>query len=75
MQLRTADGVPNAATQVTRTVNVVDTTAPPITLTGPDPQVIECTGTYVELGATALDACEGDLVSGSRRDENWACSR
>ena len=38
---------------VTRTVNVVDTTPPVITLTGANPQVIEVGTAYVELGSTA----------------------
>ncbi len=45
----------NPATTVTRTVNVVDTTAPVISLTGDNPQVIELGSAYVELGATATD--------------------
>src|SRR5690554_4180286 len=57
-----ADG--NVATQVTRTVNVVDTTAPTITLVGAKPQIIEACGTYNELGAMANDPCFGD-ISGS----------
>ncbi len=49
----------------TRTVRVVDTTAPVVTVTGDDPQIIECNGSYVELGATATDTCEGDLAPAS----------
>ncbi|MDY8138013.1 LamG-like jellyroll fold domain-containing protein [Aquimarina sp. 2201CG5-10] len=45
----------NNAVEVTRTVNVVDTTAPVITLTGDNPQVIEQGDGYTELGATADD--------------------
>ncbi len=45
----------NAALQVTRTVNVVDTTAPIISLTGANPQTIELGSGYTELGATAND--------------------
>ncbi|MCP4964182.1 MAG: DUF5011 domain-containing protein, partial [bacterium] len=56
------DSEGNTATQITRTVNVIDTTAPVITLTGADPQVIEVGASYVELGATALDAGDGDLT-------------
>jgi PKD repeat protein len=56
------DSEGNAATQVTRTVNVVDTTAPVITLTGPNPQVIEVGSPYSELGATALDVGDGDVT-------------
>ena len=45
----------NDALQVTRTVNVVDTTAPVITLTGANPQTIELGDGYTELGATTDD--------------------
>ena len=38
-----------------------DTTAPVITLTGNNPQVIEAGTQYVELGATATDNRDGDL--------------
>jgi hypothetical protein len=48
---------------VTRTVDVVDTTAPTITLIGSDPQTIEVGDSYTELGATASDAADGDLTS------------
>src|SRR5690554_5447914 len=58
------DAAGNVATQVTRTVNVVDTTAPTITLVGANPQTIEACGTYNELGAMANDPCFGD-ISGS----------
>ena len=47
-----------------RTVNVVDTTLPVITLTGANPQVIEVGSGYTELGATASDNYDGD-ISGS----------
>ncbi len=45
----------NEAIQVSRTVNVVDTTAPIITLTGANPQTIELGSGYTELGATTND--------------------
>ena len=51
----------NAALQVVRTVNVVDTTAPVIVLTGLNPIVVGCAGTYTEMGATAIDDCAGDI--------------
>ena len=56
------DAAGNAATPVTRTVNVVDTTAPVITLTGANPQTLEVGGTYSELGATAVDNLDGDIT-------------
>ena len=52
------------ATEVTRTVNVVDTTSPAITLNGPNPLNIGDCSTFTELGATATDPCFGD-ISGS----------
>ena len=59
-----SDAAGNAAVQVTRTVTVVDTIPPVITLVGADPQILECSiNVYSELGATALDACDGDLTA------------
>ena len=52
----------NAAVQRARTVNVVDTTAPVITLTGSNPQTVDVGSPYVELGATATDNYDGDLT-------------
>ncbi|WP_438963170.1 immunoglobulin-like domain-containing protein, partial [Nonlabens sp.] len=48
---------------VTRTVNVVDTGLPVITLLGIDPVTIEVGGTYTDAGATATDNYDGDLTS------------
>ncbi len=45
----------NDAIQVTRTVNVVDTTSPVITLNGTDPLEIELGAGYTEFGATTDD--------------------
>jgi len=59
------------ATQVTRTVNVVDTTSPTITLNGPNPLNIGDCSTFTELGATAIDPCFGD-ISGSITIDNSA---
>ena len=56
------DASGNVADEVTRTVNVNDTTAPVIVLQGDDPQVIEIDEPYVELGATATDDCDGNLT-------------
>ena len=55
-----SDAAGNAAIQVTRTVNVVDTTIPEITLTGANPQSIELGTPYSELGATATDNADDD---------------
>ncbi|MCK0145294.1 gliding motility-associated C-terminal domain-containing protein [Arenibacter sp. F26102] len=49
------DSAGNIATEVTRTVNVVDSTFPVITLTGANPQIIELGAGYTELGATTDD--------------------
>ncbi len=58
------DAAGNNAVQVTRTVTVSDAGVPVITLVGSNPQFIELPGDYVELGATAQDAVDGD-ISGS----------
>jgi ketopantoate hydroxymethyltransferase len=55
-----SDIVGNVA-QVNRTVGVIDTTAPVITLIGSDPQQVEFNTSYVEQGATASDNYDGDL--------------
>lgn len=57
----------NAATAVTRTVQVVDTTPPVITLNGGN-MTVECHTSFTDPGATASDSCEGSVavvVSGS----------
>ena len=53
----------NSATEVIRTVNVVDTTTPTLTLTGPNPITIGDCSTYTELGAVAMDPCFGNISS------------
>ena len=50
----------NSATN-TRTVYVVDTTAPVITLNGANPLTNECHAAFVDPGATASDTCAGSL--------------
>ncbi len=55
------DSSENSAPQVARTVNVVDTTAPQITLLGEGTLTLECGSTFTDPGATATDTCEGDL--------------
>ena len=45
----------NTAT-ATRTVNVVDTTSPVVTVTGDNPATVELGTTYTDAGATATDA-------------------
>ena len=56
------DSSNNAAVQVTRTVNVVDTTAPVITLTGVSPVSVQVGSVYVDAGATALDNYDGPVA-------------
>ena len=59
------DSASNSAVQVTRTVNVVDTTAPVITLAGDNPQIVEINTAYVEAGiASAIDNYDGDVSGG-----------
>ena len=53
----------NAAITVTRTVNVLDTTLPVITLLGDNPATIEAGDTYTDAGATATDTYDGDITS------------
>jgi len=56
------DAYTNEAVQVTRTVNVVDTTAPLVTLNGVNPVRIEVGSVYADAGATAVDLVDGDLT-------------
>jgi Leucine-rich repeat (LRR) protein len=51
----------NSATN-TRTVYVVDTTAPVITLNGANPLTNECYTAFTDPGATANDACAGNVA-------------
>ena len=57
------DSSGNVAIQVTRTVNVVDTTPPVITLIGSNPETVEVNTSYVDAGATATDNNDGNLTS------------
>jgi prepilin-type N-terminal cleavage/methylation domain-containing protein len=47
----------------TRTINVIDTTAPVITLNGSNPTNINVNSTYTDSGATALDDVDGNITS------------
>ena len=62
----------NAATPVIRTVNVVDTTAPVITMTGPSPVSVERLAVYTDLGATATDIVDGSLAVTTANTVNTA---
>jgi choice-of-anchor A domain-containing protein len=44
-------------------VTVLDRVVPAITLNGPEAQTLACGADYTEPGATAYDACEGDVSS------------
>ena len=57
------DSQGNAATQVTRKVEVVDTTGPVITLKGEALVTHEAGGGYTDAGVSALDVVDGDLSS------------
>ena len=57
------DAAGNAATEVTRTVTVVDLTVPVITLLGASSITIVQGSTYEDAGATATDNVDGDLTS------------
>ena len=58
-----SDAAGNAAVQVTRTVNVVDTTVPVLTLEGDAVVTIEVNEIYTDDGATALDNYDGDITT------------
>lgn len=58
-----SDAAGNAGTPVTRTVTVVDTTAPTITLNGANPMTVECHTSFTDPGATANDACSGSFAA------------
>ena len=57
------DSSGNAATAVTRTVNVVDTGAPSIALIGANPILHELATPFTDPGATASDAADGDVTA------------
>jgi hypothetical protein len=56
------DASGNTATAV-RTVNVIDTSAPTVTLNGAATMTIECHSGFADPGATASDDYAGDLTS------------
>ncbi|MBT8278977.1 MAG: HYR domain-containing protein [Bacteroidia bacterium] len=55
------NGNGDVVAQEIRTVNIVDTTAPSLSLTGPNPLTVGDCSTYTELGAVATDPCFGDI--------------
>tara|TARA_B100000989_G_scaffold210422_1_gene159620 strand:- start:340 stop:1308 length:969 start_codon:yes stop_codon:yes gene_type:complete len=58
-----SDSSGNNADQKTRTVNVVDTTSPVITLVGSTPLNVDSGSDYNDAGATASDSFEGNLTT------------
>ena len=58
-----SDAAGNAATEVTRTVNVTDQAIPTISLIGSSPITIAHASTYTDAGATATDAVDGNITS------------
>jgi streptogramin lyase len=54
-----SDGTHTTSTM--RTVNVVDTTPPVITLNGANPMTVECHTAFIDPGATASDDCAGSF--------------
>ncbi|MGZ5527844.1 MAG: beta strand repeat-containing protein [Limisphaerales bacterium] len=46
----------------TRVVHVTDTIGPVVTILGDNPATVACHTAYVEAGATAADACAGDVT-------------
>jgi len=59
------DASGNSAIEITRTIHVIDISEPLITLNGANPQTIEACTVYLELGATAIDPCNGTDYSGN----------
>src|SRR5438046_5856260 len=57
-----SDGHGNNAS-ASRSVNVVDTTSPVLSLVGAAAMTIECHSVFSDPGATASDLCAGDLTS------------
>jgi hypothetical protein len=58
-----SDAAGNPAVQVTRTVNVVDTTLPVITRLGLNPASVVVSNVYTDAGATALDNVDGNITA------------
>ncbi len=57
------DSSGNPAEEKTRTVRVVDTTAPAITLLGDNPMTLEVGTPYTEPGSIATDNYDGDITA------------
>jgi len=63
LEYNVSDTAGNVATQVIRTVTVVDSTPPIIMLNGDPAITIERGGSFDDPGATATDSFEGDLTA------------
>ena len=67
----TATDGTNSST-VTRTVKIVSTIAPTITINGANPATVECHTSYTDAGATATDWCRqqrsGHVVGNGQRE-------
>ena len=57
---------------ITRTVTVVDTTGPVITVLGANPLYVGLNGALLDPGATALDACGGEFAVTASNNVNLA---
>jgi hypothetical protein len=66
------DSSENTATEATRTVNVVDTTKPVITLTGDATINIKKGGSYTDAGATATDNYDSSVTVNTTNPVNTA---
>ncbi|MCK5860914.1 MAG: DUF5011 domain-containing protein, partial [Candidatus Hydrogenedentes bacterium] len=56
------DSAENPSEEATRTVQVIDTSPPLITLFGENPALAALGEAYTDSGANAFDACDGDLT-------------
>jgi uncharacterized repeat protein (TIGR01451 family) len=66
----TASDSGGRTTTVTRTVNVVDTTPPVVTLNGAASATVECHTSYTDAGASATDSCDPTTALSSTSDVN-----
>jgi uncharacterized repeat protein (TIGR01451 family) len=66
----TASDSGGRTTTVTRTVNVVDTTKPVVTLNGASSVTVECHTSYTDAGASATDSCSPTTSLSSSSDVN-----
>jgi choice-of-anchor A domain-containing protein len=57
------DGRGHAAPEVSRIVTVADSVSPTLTLNGAASATLQCGATYTDPGATASDACSGNLTT------------